>query len=191
MIKKTNSSSKKSVNSGTKAKSKRIGPEEAVAVYEAVFSEINSFIGLIDNIEVEIAEHEKKVAEAKAVYESAKDKLQEAKDTRDGTKHSLYRFLRPGVGEIMPLFDRMEPADEDKHGAGAEQWRKEPLAALKLSLPSIRILNDRDVMFVGQLQDLVQANPHHWWEKIEGLGLGMATAIVDRLNDFIFEQGRK
>lgn len=160
-------------------------------MYEAVFSEINSFVDLINNIEVEIAEHEKKVAEAKAVYESAKDKLAEAKDTRDGTKHSLYRFLRPGVGEIMPLFDRMEPADEEKHGEGAEQWRKEPLAALKLSLPSIRILNDRDVMFVGQLQDLVQASPHSWWEKIEGLGLGMATAIVDRLNDFIFDQGRK
>lgn len=190
MIKKPSKSPASKKPAGNPKTKNRKVATQTIEAYETVFTEINSFIDLIDQIETEIAEIEQDVAEKKAAYDSAKEKLQEAKDTRDGTKHSLYRFLRPGVGEILPLFDKMEPADEKKHGEGATEWRREPLAALKLSLPSIRLLNDADIMFVGQLQDLVQTNPHHWFEKIEGLGLGMATAIVDRLNDFIFDQGK-
>ncbi len=53
----------------------------------------------------------------------------------------------------MPLFDRMEEADEELHGKNADEWRKEPIAVLKLSTPSINALIDHDIVVVGQLQD--------------------------------------
>jgi hypothetical protein len=88
----------------------------------------------------------------------------------------------------MPLFDRMEPADEEKHGAHSEEWRKEPVSALRLSLIASNLLAAADVLFVGQLQDRVQRRPDDWSDEIEGLTAPMAAAIADKLNDFIAER---
>jgi hypothetical protein len=159
--------------------------------YEQVFDEVAHFIDLIARQEAGVAEAQQATYAAKEKYEAAKDELAAAREARDGTKHTLFMYLRPGPAEIMPLFDRMESADEEKHGAHANEWRKEPISALRLSLVATNLLTAADVMFVGQLQDRVQAMPHDWWENIGGLTAPMALAIGDRLNDFIAERTSK
>lgn len=156
--------------------------------YEQVFGKVGHFIELIARQESEIAEAQVAMLDAKEKYERLRDELNQAKDARDGTKHALFMFLKPGPSEILPLFDRMEPADEDKHGAHSDEWRKEPVSALRLSLIATNILSAADVLFVGQLQDRIQAKPTSWFESIEGLTAPMAAAVADKLNDFIAER---
>jgi hypothetical protein len=159
--------------------------------YEQVFGEVGHFIELIARQESEIGVAKAAVYEAKEKYDRLRDELNEARDARDGTKHALFMFLKPGPAEIMPLFDRMEPADEEKHGAHSDEWRKEPVAALRLSLIATNLLAAADVLFVGQLQDRIQAKPAAWFEAVDGLTAPMAAAIADKLNDFITERTGK
>jgi hypothetical protein len=166
--------------------------EEAVAIYEEVFVEIKRFTSLIAEQEEELREAEAAVLEAKGQYDEAKQNAANIRELRDGAKHGLFRYLAPvDGGEVLPLFDRMEPADEEKHGANSTEWRLEPIAALRLSLPSQIALVNAEIMLVGQLQDRVQARMETWHEGIAGLTPGSAAAIVDRLNDFIFERSSK
>jgi len=165
--------------------------EKLIDQYEQVFGEVAQFIELIGRQEAEISERQQVVYETKDRFEDAKRELSAAQDARDGTKHALFIFLKPGPAEILPLFDRMEPADEEKHGAHSDEWRKEPISALRLSLVATNLLTAADVLFVGQLQDRVQAAADDWWEKIEGFTNPIALAIADRLNDFIAERTSK
>jgi hypothetical protein len=162
-----------------------------VAQYEEIFGEVSHFVDLIATQEEEIAENLKAKIAAKERYDAACDEVNAAKDARDGTKHALFMYLKPGPTEIMPLFDRMEPADTKKHGKNSDEWRKEPIAALRLSLVANNLLAAADVLFVGQLQDRVQDKPDSWWEEIEGLLEPMAAALADKLNDFITEHTGK
>ena len=159
--------------------------------YEQVFGEVEHFVTLIARQEEEISEAQKVMFEAKEIYEKRRDELAQARDARDGTKHALFMFLKPGPAEILPLFDRMDPADEEKHGAHADEWRKEPISALRLSLIATNVLAAADVLFVGQLQDRVQADADAWFTRIEGLTAPMAAAVADKLNDFIAERTSK
>ena len=165
--------------------------QKRVAAYEDLFDDVQHFTDLINRQETDIYAADEDVSKAKAVYDRAKDKLAAAKEARDGTKHALFMFLRPGPAEILPLFDRMEEADEEKHGAHSEEWRKEPVSALKLSFAATNILTAADIIFVGQLQDRIQADANGWWEKIENLNASVAAAITDRLNEFIAERTSK
>lgn len=106
-------------------------------------------------------------------------------------EHRVDEILARQLGDRMPLFDTMEPADDEKHGTGSAEWRKDPLSVLKLSLPSISILNEADILFVGQLQDRVQDKPEDWWESITGMTAPVAAAIVDRLNEFLFKNEKR
>jgi hypothetical protein len=162
-----------------------------LAAYQQVFDEVEMFTDLVRRQDDEVATANEAMLAAKAAYEDAKLQLHTAREARDGTKHSLFVFLRPGPMEILPLFDRMAPADEAKHGAHSEEWRKEPLSALRLSLVATGFLTAADVIFVGQLQDRVQDEPEDWWCAIDGLNSATAAAIADRLNDFIFERSKK
>ena len=97
--------------------------QELVAQYEQVFDEVQNFIDLIRTQEGEVATASAAMYAAKDVYEKAKEELAAAREARDGTKHSLFVYLRPGPSEILPLFDRMEKADEKKHGEGSTAVR--------------------------------------------------------------------
>jgi len=165
--------------------------QKLLAQYEEVFGEVGHFIELIKSQETDILAASLAANEAKAKYEEAKDELQAARESRDGTKHALFMFLRPGPSEILPLFDRMEPADEDKHGVHSDEWRKEPISALRLSLLATNLLTAADVMFVGQLQDRILASSDEWYLKIDGLTYPVAMAVADRLNDFVNERTTK
>jgi hypothetical protein len=172
---------------GSDSSSRTLTVEKENQIYKDVFDEISRFTALIARQELEIQEAETKVTESKVAFENAKEQLRDLQQARDGSKHGLYRFLCPVNGKFLPLFDRMEPADEDLHGEGSTEWRKEPVAAIGISLPAQIALNAADILFVGQLQDCVMNNPAAWFESMEGLSAGAASAIVDSLNDFIAE----
>jgi hypothetical protein len=162
---------------------------QQLAAYEQVFDEVLHFTDLIRKQDGEVGAANDKTLESKAKYDAAKQDLQYAREARDGTKHALFVYLRPGPAEILPLFDRMEPADEAKHGAGSTEWRQEPVSVLRLSIGATTLLTAADVIFVGQLQDAMQTGSDAWWEKIEGLTEALAAAIADRLADFMRERG--
>lgn len=162
--------------------------QKQLAAYERVFDDVQHFVDLISSQDVALAEARAVMHEAKDRYDAAKAEVAAAQEARDGTKHTLFVYLRPGPTEILPLFDRMEPPDEEKHGAHSEQWRKEPISALRLSLPATNLLTAADVIFIGQLQDRMQDDPDEWWMQIEGLTQPVAFAVADRLADFIDER---
>lgn len=163
---------------------------QQLAAYESVFGEVQHFTDLIRKQDGEVGLANQAMLTAKEKYETAKHELQDAREARDGTKHALFMFLRPGPTEILPLFDRMDPADEEKHGTGSTQWRQEPVSALRLSIGATTILTAADVIFVGQLQDRIQEEPGDWWKKIDALTEALAAAIADRLNDFIKDHSK-
>ncbi|MFY8201815.1 MAG: hypothetical protein ACOVLE_14155 [Pirellula staleyi] len=167
--------------------------EGKVKRYEGLFDELMRFTSLIDEQDAEIVEANAVVAEAKEAYERAKKALAEIESIRDGAKHNLYRFLSPKNGkfEFLPLFDRMEETNELVHGENSTEWRQEPIASLKLSLLSLVALNDSDITLVGKLQDLVMKDSNGWYKEITGLNAGSSAAIVDRLNEFIFQRTMK
>lgn len=182
-----------------KRNAKTTDPEKLRALvdqYEQVFDEVQHFIDLIHTQDTEIKSASEAMYAAKDEFERTKKEIHDSQEARDGTKHALFMFLKPGPAEILPLFDRMEPANEKKHGEGSSEWRKEPISALTLSLVATNLLTAADVIFVGQLQDRIQADDAAtnldaaWWEAIEGLTAPMAAAIADRLSDFIAEHTR-
>lgn len=166
-------------------KSDKQSPDDVLKRYEEIFENITCFMDAIDNSKTEIDTAREAVSLAKDKYDDAKTELKKLEDIQEGNRHALEGYLHPKNGQIMPLFDRMEPADEKVHGVNSDEWRKEPVAALKLSLLSIKALTDFDIVLVGQLQDLVLADSYDWWAKVPGLTLGSSAAIVDRLNEFI------
>ncbi len=66
----------------------------------------------------------------------------------------------------------------------AANWRELPLSSLRLSPASTSLLYKAEILFIGQLQDLVLANPEDWWTCITGLRGPIAAAIADKLADF-------
>lgn len=167
---------------------KKVTSEEALSSYEHVFDEIRRFTSVISDTDEELTQAEEAAAALKAAYDAAKKVVADIRDLQEGARLGLIRYLTPAGGEVLPLFDRMEPADEEKHGINSDQWRLEPIAALRLSLPAQMALTKAEVMLVGQLQDRVLANGQSWWESIDGLNFGMAAAIQDLLHDFINER---
>lgn len=158
--------------------------------YRAVLGEIGRFVDTIQDAAAALVEAKQFAAEAQAAYEAARSTVRELEDLQEAARVGLLRYVSRGE-EIMPLFDQMAPADEEVHGANSDKWRAEPIAALKLSLPAQIALQEAEIMLVGQLQDRVLAAPETWFEKIDGLVFGVAKAIEDKLNDFIFERSRK
>lgn len=175
-----------------KTQSKQPDIEQLLAtieIYEQKFGEIDSFLHFVRNQRDELQEKTVRMHEAKEAYDSIKAEVNELRDSISGAKDSLFRMLEPGVMEFMPLFDRMERADPDKHGDHADQWRRDPISALRLSSQAATLLIDNDIVVVGQLQDRVLDAPEEWWERINGLTAAVAAAILDKLNDFIYRDG--
>lgn len=162
--------------------------KQAIKKYEEVFDEINRFTDLIREQDDEIVAARLELEKKNNEFLAAKKHVAELEALRDGAQYSLYVYLRPGVEKILPLFDQMDPADDKKHGRGSNKWRKDPVSAIRISLPSVKLLNAADIMFVGQLQDKIQAEPHDWWKSINGLTEPIAAAIVDRLNEFLSDR---
>ena len=107
--------------------------KKELAKYQALFGEVNSFLDFVRDQKSALKEAIARTAQCKEAYDAARREESEIRDVIGGAKDSLVRILEPGVAEFFPLFDRMEKPNEEKHGARAEEWRKEPVAALRLT----------------------------------------------------------
>lgn len=163
--------------------------DAALVRYEQVFGQVQRFIDTVGESEKELLEAEREAADAKEKYDQARDRVNVIRDRAQIAKHSLFRYLQPSDGgEVLPLFDRMESADEELHGFNAAEWRADPIASLRLPLPTLIALSEADVLLVGQLQDRIIADEPCWFESIAGLTASSATAISNQLNDFVREK---
>lgn len=165
-----------------------MGKENRTAALERYIAEIDRFATLLRDSQQSIAALEHDQAEKKEAYEGAKSAVKEARDVEHATVSLLLRFVRPGSPEVLPLFDTMQPAVEKTHGAGAKQWRKEPIAVLGLSGLAMSALIAADVVLVGQLQDLMLADPEEWYGEIDGISQGMAEAIAAKFAAYVAER---
>jgi hypothetical protein len=156
-----------------------------------VMTQVERFTAMIADQEAEIDEIRKTVDVAKSAYDRAKDDLAQVLENKAATQSDLVRFLRPKNGQVLPLFDTMAPADEDKHGRNADQWRAEPIAALRLSTVAHNALIDAEIMLVGQLQDRMIQRGQSWFDDLAGINLATASAIADKLNDFICDRSEE
>lgn len=152
--------------------------------------EIDRFAVCLRETQERITELERDCAEKREAFEAAKAAVREEKDLEHSAVTMLLKFIAPGKLETFPLLDKMEPADEDKHGSGSAEWRKEPISVLRLSAAATAILVAADVVLVGQLQDAMLAN-RDWWTKIDGMSAGVADAVELKLNQYIAEQVSK
>ncbi len=159
-------------------------------VMERYIGEIDRFAGMLRTQQEKIRELEKDVAVAKLVFEEAKDALREAKENEHCTVSLLLKFIRPGSIDIMPLFDTMDPAEDEVHGNNATEWRKEPVVVLDLSAAALRALIDADIVLVGQLQDRILSGDG-WADDLDGINEGMAQAIEAKLARFIEEHSQE
>lgn len=153
--------------------------------------EIDRFGLLLESQEAETRTRSEAVAVAKEKLDEAKRELTESKDLQLATVAMLLKLIRPGQPRTYPLFDQMDQADEETHGHGSDEWRKDPISVLKLSGSALRALIDADIVLVGQLQDRVLKDGRDWHELLDGISDGMADAIESKLNEFIFERSRE
>lgn len=160
---------------------------EKLTAEQLYIAEIDKFASMLREQQEGIRDLEKDVAVARTVYDEAKDKLREAKENEHCTVSLLLKFIRPGSIDVMPLFDTMDEAVEEIHGANSEDWRKEPVIVLDLSAAALRALIDADVVLVGQLQDRVMKG-EEWAADLNGVTDGMAQAIEAKLAQFIDER---
>jgi hypothetical protein len=157
-------------------------------------AEIDRFGLLLETQEAETRTKSEAVAVAKEKLDEAKRELTESKDLQLATVAMLLKLIRPGQPRTYPLFDQMAPADEETHGHGSDEWRKDPISVLKLSGLALRALIDADIVLVGQLQDRVLKDVkdgRDWHELLDGISDGMADAIEAKLNEFICERSRE
>lgn len=157
---------------------------------ERYIAEIDRFAQMLKSHQGVIAAKAKEEALAKAAYDEARAEVREAKELEHNTVSMLLKFISPGSIEIMPLFDTMQPADEQVHGVHSTEWRKEPILSLNLSSMATRALIDADIVLVGQLQDRVMKGPT-WAEELQGINPGMAQAIEKKLAEFIDERSKE
>lgn len=156
---------------------------------ERYIEEIDRFATILRYQQGKIDDLTRSAAAAKTVYEEAKEAVREAKENEHNTVSLLLKFIRPGSFEIMPLFDKMEPADEAVHGKDSTEWRQEPISALNLSALAMRALLDADIVLVGQLQDQVLKGAD--WAANLNISDGIAQAIEAKLHQFIEERTSK
>ena len=129
---------------------------------------------------------ERKLAEQLA---ELREKIGIVKEVIDSSSDGMLALIEPGPIKFMPLFDQMEKASPTKHGTNAGKWRELPLSTLRLSPASTSLLYESEILFIGQLQDLILEDPTEWWETITGLTAPIAAAIADKLADFAKKGG--
>lgn len=163
---------------------------KTLAAYEAVFDEIRRFTTLLKDAKQELDQAKDAAAVAKIAHDDAKAKVRSIEELVEACQFGLVSFLSPEDGEILPLFDRMDPPDEELHGENCDTWRREPIAALRISLPMQMAMHDAGIVLVGQLQDRFLGNCNHWWEQVPGLNHETGCKVADALNDFINERAQ-
>ncbi len=174
---------------GKRREQKESGPSRDVLLQ--YIREIDRFAEQLRDTQERIGDLQLDCQEKRDAHEAAKAAVKEEKEIEHATVTMLLKFVAPGSLETFPLFDTMAPADEEEHGRGAGEWRKEPITALRLSAVAMQCLVAADIVLIGQLQDAIQDDPEDWWTKVEGVTSGMADAVQVKYEEYVAEQVKK
>lgn len=156
---------------------------------ERFLERVQSFSDVMADAKSRLADMMMEEQSAEQELRAIRGKIRDLKEEISAASDGMLKILEPGPVKFMPLFDRMEKASTQKHGQNASKWREQPLSVLRLSPSSTTILYDAEILFVGQLQDRVLADPESWWFEVDGLSEAVVAAIVDKLNDFVARGG--
>jgi hypothetical protein len=157
---------------------------------QAFFVEIEKFSDIVHKAKHGLKGLLAQESELKDELSEVRAEIRSTKNLIESSNDGILQILEPGPAEFMPLFDRMEKATPEKHGKNATKWRERPVSVLRLSPLASSALIDADILFVGQLQDIILADPDEWWSETNGLTDAIAAAIADKLNDFIKKGGK-
>ncbi len=160
-----------------------------LATVNRFLERIQSFSNVVQDSKAELARlkiDERKMAEELA---ELRDRIKSVKQSIDTANDGMIALIEPGPVKFMPLFDSMEKANTKKHGTNAAKWRELPVSELRLSPGATSLLYAAEILFIGQLQDRVLADPENWWTEIEGITAPTAAAIADKLADFVKKGG--
>ena len=155
------------------------------------FSEVEKFSDLVVKARTDLKRLNLEEAELKNELSELRAEIRSVENLIDSSNDGMLAILLPGPSEFMPLFDRMEKAEPKKHGKNAGNWREKPISVLRLSPLASNALIEADIVFIGQLQDLILADPDDWWTETANLTDAVAAAIADKLNDFISKGGKQ
>jgi uncharacterized membrane protein len=161
-----------------------------IDVLRRYVTEVDRFAGMLRDSQEAIGELKRDAAVKKQASKDADAAVREAQDVEHSTITLLLRFITPGSTEVLPLFDTMEPANENTQGAGATQWRQDPIAMLGLSAAALVALIAANIILVGQLQDRMQADPDEWAAELDGVTSGMAEAIAAKFHAYVQEHSK-
>lgn len=169
---------------------------EQLADARAELATVNRFLSKIQKFSDVVSDAKTTLKNLKTEEREVADRLAELregiksiKELIDSASDGMLALIEPGPIKFMPLFDQMEKASPTKHGTNAGKWREMPLSTLRLSPSSTSLLYEAEILFIGQLQDLILEDPTEWWETITGLTAPIAAAIADKLADFAKKGG--
>lgn len=160
-----------------------------LATCHRFLDKVQTFSDEITSAKEDLFELQERERDLAAKIRDVRMRISEAKEHIESASNGMLAILEPGPVKFMPMFDRMEKAVPAKHGQNAQKWRELPVSALKLSPISTSLLYEAEILFIGQLQDVILADPEAWWEKITGLTKPIAAAVADKLTDFVKSGG--
>lgn len=160
-----------------------------LATVNRFMEKVQQFSTLVGDAKTTLKKMQAEEREAAEKLADLRDQIKAIKDTISIASDGMIQLIEPGPMKFMPLFDQMEKASPKKHGTNSAKWRELPLSELRLSPLSTSLLYEAEILFIGQLQDRVLADPETWWESITGLTAPIAAAIADKLSDFAKKGG--
>lgn len=160
-----------------------------LAVVTRFLDRLQTFSDVVCQAKQELRRLESQKSELENELRDVKESIRSVRELISSSNDSVLAVIEPGPAEFMPLFDRMEKAQPEKHGANASKWREKPIALLRLSPTASACLIEAEILFIGQLQDRILDAPTDWWEHIPGLTAPIAAAIADKLTDFAGKGG--
>jgi hypothetical protein len=160
-----------------------------LATVNRFMEKVQQFSNLVGDAKATLKRLQAEEREEAEKLADLRDQIKAIKDTINCASDGMIQLIEPGPLKFMPLFDQMAKAEPKKHGTNAAKWRELPLSELKLSPMSTSLLYEAEILFIGQLQDKILAEPETWWEFIPGLTASIAAAIADKLSDFAKKGG--
>lgn len=163
--------------------------QRELAVMKRFLDKVQSFSDVRIEAKKELTKLRDEEARIERKLKDLRIKIRATEEQLNTAADGMVAMLEPGPVKFMPLFDKMEKASAQKHGPNAAEWREKPIAVLRLSPAAMSLLTAAELLFIGQLQDRIMADPGEWWQKIAEMTQPMAAAVADKLNDFVKKGG--
>jgi cell division protein FtsB len=185
----TASKRKSTVSNDTNIVKQLEDAKSELAIVHRFMEKVQTFSNVVGDAKKELDRLKAEEHQVSEELRELREQIKSLKELISSASDGMLALIEPGPIKFMPLFDQMEKASPTKHGTNAAKWRELPLSSLRLSPASASLLYAAELLFIGQLQDRVLADPENWWETIEGLTAPIAAAIADKLADFAKKGG--